>query len=221
MTIAGKLVAAWLKFVYATARKVERSERQYDVMVAHDPVIIALWHGQHFMSPLARRKDHPMRALVSRSGDGHINSVALESMGMGVIRGSGGRNRAKTIKKGGIPALKALVDTLNAGLAVSMTVNVPKGGARECGMGVVTLARLSGRPVFPVAFATSNRIDLNSWDKASINLPFGKCALIVGDPIFIARKGTEEELENKRLEIELALNEATRKAYACFDGKQS
>ena len=44
-------------------------------------------------------------------------------------------------------------------------------------MGIVTLARLSGRPIVPVALATSRRKVLEkTWDKTTINLPFGRGA---------------------------------------------
>jgi lysophospholipid acyltransferase (LPLAT)-like uncharacterized protein len=36
-----------------------------------------------------------------------------------------------------------------------MTAEVPPGPARKAGIGIVTLARMSGRPIIPVAAATS------------------------------------------------------------------
>ncbi|PLW75044.1 lysophospholipid acyltransferase family protein [Cohaesibacter celericrescens] len=219
LTIGGRLIAYWLRLVHATTRIINDPDTAYKRVEGDFPAIVALWHGQHFMVPLVRRKDHKVRALVSRSGDGHLNSVAAESLGVEVVRGSGGRNRSKTLTKGGIAALKNLISTLAEGLSVVMTVNVPKTGARECGLGVVTLAKLSGRPIIPAAYASSHRIDMDTWDKASINMPFGRASFIIGDPIYVDRNADNDELEAKRQQVEAALNRVTDEAYATLSAK--
>ncbi len=53
-----------------------------------------------------------------------------------------------------------------------LTADVPK-IARRCGEGIVTLARMSGRPIVPAAVATSRRMEFGSWDRASIACPSG------------------------------------------------
>ena len=217
LTIGGHLIAAWLRLVHATSRLVNDPAEGYARVEGHYPAIVALWHGQHFMVPLVKRKKDPFRALVSRSGDGHLNSVAAECLGVEVVRGSGGRNRAKTLTKGGIAALKNLVSTLAEGIGVVMTVNVPKTGARECGLGVVTLAKLSGRPIIPAAYASSLRIDLDSWDKASINMPFSRASFVIGDPIYVDKDADADELERMRKLVEGALNKVTAEAYGLLD----
>lgn len=214
LTLAGKSIAAYLRLVHKTSRIVNDYQADYEAASAHFPAIIALWHGQHFMVPLVRQKDHKASALISRSGDGEVNAIAAQSLGVDVVRGSGGRNRSKTMRKGGVVALKKLVSTLKGDRSVVMTVNVPKGGARECGMGVVMLAKMSGRPIIPAAYASARRKDLpNAWDKASINLPFSRASFVIGDPIYVAQDCPDDELEIKRQEVEAALNAVTSKAY--------
>ncbi|MCT4654699.1 MAG: lysophospholipid acyltransferase family protein [Cohaesibacter sp.] len=214
LTLGGKAIAAYLRLVHATARYVNDYQSDYKQVSGHFPAIISLWHGQHFMVPLVRQDYHDVRALVSRSGDGHLNAVAANSLGVKVVRGSGGRNRAKILSKGGIAALKTLVTTLKDNISVVMTVNVPKGGARECGMGVIMLAKLSGRPIIPAAYASSRRITMEkAWDLASINLPFSRASFIIGAPIYVDHESDEDEMEAKRLEVEAALNAVTKKAY--------
>ncbi|SNY92127.1 hypothetical protein SAMN04515647_2373 [Cohaesibacter sp. ES.047] len=220
LTIAGRLIALWLRLVHHTTRIVTDYDDAYDRVQAEEPVIVAVWHGQHFMMPLVRRKSFRMRLLISRSGDGHLNSVAAESLGVEVVRGSGGRNRAKTMTKGGIAALKNLVSSLAEGVNVGMTVNVPKTGARQCGLGVVTLAKLSGRPIVPIAYASSCRIDLNTWDKASINLPFGKAGFVIGDPIYVDHDADADALEEARKTVEAQLNAVTDRAYGSLRSKR-
>ena len=54
---------------------------------------------------------------------------------------------------------------LDEGACVCMTADISNLAARRAGLGIVTLARASGRPIVPVAYATSRRIDVKSWDR--------------------------------------------------------
>ncbi|TIR67965.1 MAG: hypothetical protein E5X18_25440, partial [Mesorhizobium sp.] len=87
------------------------------------------------------------------------------------------------------------------------------------GLGIVLLARLSGRPILPSAIATSRRKVLEkSWDKTTINLPFGRSAVIVGQPVFVPANADDAEMERKRQEVTASLNAATAEAYRLVDG---
>ena len=81
-------------------------------------------------------------------------------------------------------------------------------------VGVVTLARLSGRPIVPVAIASSRYRSLATPNRYTINLPFSRIGMVVGDPIFVPRDAKAEELERWRQRVEGALNDVTRQAYA-------
>ena len=96
---------------------------------------------------------------------------------------------------------------------VAMTADVPPGPARKAGIGIVTLARLSGRPVVPVAVATSNFKTFETWSRFTFNLPSSRLAYTMGEPVWVARDASPEEQEEARLAIEQRLNEATRRAY--------
>ena len=53
------------------------------------PIILAMWHGQHFLTPFIRPKGKRAKVLISRHRDGEINAAAVERLGIGTIRGSG------------------------------------------------------------------------------------------------------------------------------------
>jgi hypothetical protein len=72
----------------------------------------------------------------------------------------------------------------------------------------------TGRPIFPVALATSRRKVLDNWDRSAINLPFSRGATVVGDPIRVPAEAGPEALEQARSALEQALNAATERAYA-------
>jgi hypothetical protein len=135
------------------------------------------------------------------------------------VRGSGGREGEHKSDKGGAKALIALKKTLRAGTNVCMIADIPHGTPRDSGLGIVLLARLSGRPILPVAFTTSRRKTLEkSWDKTTINLPFGRSSTVVGQPIYVSADADDAEMERKRQEVTEALNAATAQAYRMVDG---
>ena len=54
----------------------------------------------------------------------------------------------------------------------------------------------------PVAVVTSRRIDFDSWDKASIGLPFGRGAMVLGEPVHVPRDADAQTLEALRQSVE-------------------
>jgi hypothetical protein len=73
---------------------------------------------------------------------------------------------------------------------------------------------MSGRPIAAVAVVTSRRIDFNSWDHASIGLPFGRGAIVIGEPIHVATDADEAALEAARRAVEASLDDVHARAYA-------
>jgi lysophospholipid acyltransferase (LPLAT)-like uncharacterized protein len=210
----GTMGAEYLRLVWSTTRFVFEPEDIHDRVDRGFPVIMSMWHGQHFLLPFVR-KTRPAKVLISRHRDGEINAIAAEHLGLGTIRGSGSHG-GDFSRKGGVSAFRAMADTLAQGRAVSLTADVPK-VARVAGPGLVRLAATSGRPIFLVAIATRNRVTLNNWDRTTINLPFGRGAVVCAGPIWIAANATVDELETSRQAIETELNAATKRAYELAD----
>jgi lysophospholipid acyltransferase (LPLAT)-like uncharacterized protein len=122
------------------------------------PVIVAMWHGQHFMMPFLKRREHLVKVLISRHRDGEINAIAAERLGVEAIRGSGSRER-DFLRKGGVAGFRQMLDALRAGYNVALTADIPK-VSRVAGLGIVQLGRASGRPIFrsrwrPAAISSS------------------------------------------------------------------
>ena len=206
----GYLFARYLDLVQATNRFVHEPTDIYGELGPLKPFIGAMWHGQHFMAPYLRRPEDRAVSLVSRSSDGEFNAIALRHLGIRAIRGSGARGRDQRLK-GGAPALRAMLHALDDGENMFLTADVPK-IARRCGEGIVVLARLSGRPIVPVAVATSRRMEFDSWDRASIGLPFGRGAIVAGGPITVPRDADAEAAEDARLAVERELNRVNARA---------
>ena len=208
----GRSLAWYLRLVRRTNRFVTEPADIYERVRPELPLIIAMWHGQHIMIPFARPDWMPACSLVSRHGDGGFNAVALRELGIGAIRGSGALGK-KVREKVGAAAFLAMVRRLAAGDTMVLTADVPK-RARIVGPGIIALARASGRPIRAVAVVTSRRIDFNSWDRASIGLPFGRCAIVVGEPILVARDADEAAQEAARLAVQASLDDVHARGYA-------
>ena len=64
-----------------------------------------------------------------------------------------------------------------------------------------------------MAVVSARRIDVNSWDHASIALPFSRGAMALGQPIRVARDASPEAQEEARRAVEDGLNEVHACAY--------
>jgi lysophospholipid acyltransferase (LPLAT)-like uncharacterized protein len=210
----GIAASEYLRLVWKTSRFTLEPDNYYQLYELEQPVIIAMWHGQHFMMPFLRRH-YRVKVLISRHRDGEINAVAAERLGIGTIRGSGDHAR-RFHTKGGVSAFKSMLESLSQGWNMALTADVPK-VSRVAGLGIVKLASESGRPIFPVALATSRRIVLDNWDRSEINLPFSYGAVAVSEPIRVPADADADALEAARAALEQALNAVTERAHAIAD----
>jgi len=213
----GVLAAEYLRFVHLTSSLKTEPADIYERAGPDLPIILAMWHGQHFMAPFIRKEGYRAKTLISRHRDGEMNAIAAEWLGVETIRGSGDHGR-EFHRKGGVGAYRQMLQALDEGYNVALTADVPK-ISRVAGPGIVRLARDSGRPIYPVAIASSRRIELNNWDRSAINLPFSRIAGVVGEPVRVAPDAGDEELEAARKAVENELNAATARAYAIVDRK--
>ena len=210
----GVAAAEYLRLVWHTTRFRLEPPNIYETVIKDLPVIVAMWHGQHFLTPFIKPEGEHFRAkvLISRHRDGEINAIAAERLGIGTIRGSGDHGSAFH-RKGGVGAFREMVRALDDGYNVASTADVPK-RSRVAGLGIIMLARESGRPIMPFAMATSRFIRLKNWDRTTINLPFGKGALVGIEQVVVPPDADAATMEKLRLQLEQILNEATRRAYA-------
>jgi lysophospholipid acyltransferase (LPLAT)-like uncharacterized protein len=211
----GFLAAEYLRLVWNTNRFVVEPPDVYERVERQLPAIFAFWHGQHFLTPFIKAEgtgDHKAKVLISLHRDGEYNAIAAARLGVGTIRGSGDHGQAFN-RKGGLGAFREMVRTLEENCNVALTADVPK-RARVVGLGIIMLARESGRPIMPFAMATSRYIRLNNWDRTTINLPFGRGALVGLEEVHVPPDADADKMEELRLKLEGILNEVTRRAYA-------
>jgi lysophospholipid acyltransferase (LPLAT)-like uncharacterized protein len=205
-------MASYLRLLRATTHFTLDPPDLYEDVDRDKPFIAALWHGQHLMLPFMIRKVDHCTCLISKHGTAEINARAVRHLGIGVLRGSGA-GKGSQRRKGGARALRAMLDALGSGLIVGVTADIPK-TRRVAGAGIILLAKLSGRPIRPCTVVTSHRIDFDSWDHASMGLPFGRGVIALGEAIRVAPDASPEAMEEARRALEIGLDRLHERAYA-------
>ena len=201
----------YLELVYWTNRFVVEPQNAVDVAAPEQPVILAVWHGQHILLP-ALRINMPASVMISRSFDGEITARIAEAYGSKPIRASGGRKGKMSVKKGGMHGFLEMLNALEHGENVVQTADIPKGTSRRVGEGIIRLAAISGRPIIPLAVASSRRYKFgNAWDKTSLNMPFGRSAICMGSIVRVPL--AKDKQQSARIKLENELNRITKRAY--------
>jgi hypothetical protein len=197
--------AAYIRLVHATNRwdwvNVEVGDRIID---AGETAIVCFWHGRLLMMPKAQRGGAKFAMLISGHRDGRFIARTVARFGIRAITGSSSR--------GGAGAARECVNALASGTIVCIAPDGPRGPRMRATLGAVEIARLSGKPLVPVACSTTRRRVLGSWDRFLLALPFGHGVYVVGDPIFPPAADDRASAESVRRRLEDALNAVTAEA---------
>ena len=205
------------RFVHATNTLTYEPISNEQLFAQHAPFIATCWHGQMFMLPMLRPADRPVDVLVSRNSEADLIARVLTNLGCGIIRGSGAYDKARMFEKGAIAGFRGMKTSLEQGHTVGVTADFLRNARRKASPGLIMLARASGRPIVPIAFASSFRYVMKSWDSTTISLPFGRSAAIFGAPITVPANADDSLMEAKRLELERSLNVCSDRAYTIVD----
>ncbi|MEE3347242.1 MAG: lysophospholipid acyltransferase family protein [Nitrospinota bacterium] len=166
------------------------------------PYILTLWHGRIFYLFYYLRRHPDYFLLISPSEDGDLLARLARLMGYSVIRGS-------TYKKA-VSAARSLIKVLRRNQRIIIIADGSRGPRCVAQPGSVQLAGITGAPIFPMTFGAKNKVILNSWDQFAIPLPFTRCTLNFSSPISLSQKSSEQTIEEKRLELENALNRISK-----------
>lgn len=176
------VLAGWLRFCYATIRWThENEEAAHEVWANGGGVLLSMWHSRLALGIAAWPQDRaqPAKAMISLSSDGEFLAKAIGRLGIPAVRGSAANKdkQKQQAAKGGTQALRDGLKQLKVG-ALALTPDGPRGPARSMAEGLPVMARISGAPVLFMGLSCKPAIQLNSWDKALIPLPFGKGAIV-------------------------------------------
>jgi hypothetical protein len=103
------------------------------------------------------------------------------------------------------------------GSDIAIVPDGPRGPRHQVQIGVIELAKLTGRAVIPLTFSASKRKIFNTWDQFLLPYPFSKGVFIWGEPIYVDQNGDRTYLEEKRILLENRLKELTERADHYFN----
>lgn len=170
------------------------------------PCIYVMWHANQFLVHGIEDKAH-LSILVSNSIDGEVVARAVEKWGFKTVRGSSG-------KKGAVESTMQMFHRLQAGECVGIMVDGPSGPLHKVKNGAVKLAQMSGAPIIPAFWYSPQKtfVSLPSWDK--MKTPLGHCNILnlYGEPIYVKKDASNEELVQIRENVKTALLDLEAKA---------
>src|SRR5690242_9276273 len=202
-------VAAWAVFalvrlVSATLRYRWLDDSGYLTGKTNSPAIYAVWHNRLALSmPAYYGYAHKhsgtagLAALVSASKDGGLLAAILECFKVQPIRGSSSRR--------GPQALLELTTWAERGFDLAITPDGPRGPCYQVQDGVMSLAQVTGLPIIPFSCYLRWKLQVNSWDRFQIPLPFSYCEMKFAKPIHVSREATDAEREMLRQQLESTL----------------
>ena len=164
------------------------------------PVILAFWHDQLLLM-VKGYTGQGARVLISASNDGELIARTVAFFGIGSVRGSSTR--------GGRAAVKEMMALSREPLDLVFTPDGPKGPRHIAKPGVAMLARVSGRPVVPMAFACSHGHRFQSWDRFLLPYPRGRAVYSFGEPLVFEKDETVDFFLSR---LQVAMDDNSRRA---------
>lgn len=196
--------AGIIRMLAHSMRLIVQGQEQVDALHSRgQPVIIAFWHAQQLMMPLAYR-GREAHILISQHRDGELISQIVARFGLRSVRGSSTR--------GGVLAMRELIRLGRSGVDLVVTPDGPKGPRQVAKLGVIQLAKATGLPIIPLAFSCSKKNFFASWDRFMVPYPFSRGVFCWGAPIWVSREADDAGLETARQELETTLNRLTQQA---------
>ncbi len=176
------------------------------------PVLLSFWHNRafafsYFVLDRLIGGGLDITLLASQSRDGELVTRVCKRWGLNTVRGSASR--------GGTAALRGLHRAITRqGSSPIMIPDGPRGPLYRFKVGVAVLAQTSGAPILPIGVAASRFFTLGSWDRIIVPWPFSRLAITFGEPQFVERGLSSEELEAERQRLEELISALTRQAEA-------
>ena len=163
-------------------------------LVRDKGVIYTLWHGR--LLPLTYMHRHQnIATLISQSRDGEYIARVVERWGYKAIRGSSSR--------GGSAALREMVKVARTGRSMAITPDGPRGPRQKLKPGVLMLAQLTGQPILPITASATRAWWVDArWDEFLVPKPFSTVFVRYGEPVYVPRNASEEELNAIGAQVE-------------------
>ncbi len=146
--------------------------------------------------------------LISRSFDGELITRTLRMFGYGAVRGSSSRSGRE-----GLLGLKHVIDS---GRTAIFTADGPRGPIYQTKMGPIKLAQMTGAPIGAFHLEPEHAWVMKSWDHFLVPKPFTRICVSWAQWTQVEHDLPSEDFEQKRRELNDALERARHRALAHF-----
>jgi lysophospholipid acyltransferase (LPLAT)-like uncharacterized protein len=143
--------------------------------------------------------------LISQSFDGELITRVLRLFGFDAVRGSSSR--------GGHEGMLGLARVIESGRTAIFTADGPRGPIYQTKMGPIKLAQMTDVQIGAFHLEPKSARKLNSWDRFLIPLPFTRICVSWAQWTRVTRDASSQNLENKRLELNAAIERARLRAF--------
>lgn len=211
------LIGSYLRVLRATSRVIADPPDFWEAAQPDWPAIAISWHGQSNLAYVVMPEPQRVALLVSMHPDGQMMAAMARSLGYQTVDGSGASERQRH-GTGGLAAFRNMLRTLKSGTTLFATADIPPEPGRNVSLGMIALARRSGRPVYAIATASSRRRVLDRvWDKMQVNYPFSTIGFACEGPVYMTDPDTTDEAY--AAELAKSLDRVLQKAFDLADGK--
>jgi len=199
--ILGFVASYVLRLLMMTVRvRLEGFEKADACHKKGERVIYALWHGR-MLIPAYTHRNKNITIMVSRHRDGEYIAQVIRHLGFKAVRGSTSR--------GGVKAMSKMLKLSEENIDLAITPDGPRGPKYKVQPGVIFLAQKTGRVIMPAGVSPEKYWQMPSWDEFRVPKPFSKACILIGNPMRVPEKITEEEAERFRIALEKEMQRVT------------
>ena len=181
--------------------------------------IVCFWHGRIAASIGAQpmcRPLRPTRLIISLSPDGEFIARAMEMLDLPAFRGSSRKTKDPKRARSGSTVYRQSLEWVRNGGVLIMTPDGPRGPAREMAEGAVRMAARTGAPVILMGLSARPALELKTWDRMQLPLPFGRGVIAFDGPVRAAEDADADEILRLRQDWAARLTVATEAAEAAL-----
>ena len=198
------IIALPIWFIYLTCR-IKITNYETFKKYRKKPAIFVFWHGRSMMlSPIIAVGGMRGYAISSQHHDGRIMARVQRLFGLRPLYGSTSHGGMSVLRGG----LRILMD---GRYSLCISPDGPGGPSLRVQDGALYFSKMTGAPIIPVCYSASRAKFVNRWDRYMLVKPFSRINCVVGEPVFVPRRATEEEFNALRKSLEDYMVETVHK----------
>ena len=171
------------------------------------PEIYCFWHQCVLPCTVYFRHSRAV-ILISQSFDGELITRTLRLFGFDAVRGSSSRGARE-----GLFGLKHVIENGNTAI---FTADGPRGPIYRTKTGPIKLAKLTGAPIGAFHLEPEHAWTMRSWDRFLVPKPFTRIVVSWAQWTNVSTDLPEDQFEQKREELNAAIERARLRALAHF-----